>query len=446
MAEEIPPPSQPPSEPSPLVPTPGLKVQSVAPDPAAKLKKDKKPLPLLSRVRTTLKPPRNLPAAGEQVPQEEEAPKKRGPRRTPLWLKALSRLLAYAAIVGLAYLAYQQWRETQIQGALYAPGYELPKEIFIVRDFTEDLKILRQEFVLARQPFQDELKSKQESLQRVQADLSGLEERQRLIQQEIQNVKAEVETLVTNGQLSASEVWIKGGQEIEAEYELKLNEFEQRIVERAKQLGLDYKNTSSLRSPEVWVNAFRLSLYNPPKAVKSGEERIWAEDQLKLWREYEKENLAKRQKIKTEADEVKKAIGPRVTEINERVKRLQARLVEAGTETQPIIAERDLITGQVAEARASLEQQTKKYFDQLYQIPTRNILDKLTLSSRSTWEMRQLDANSKYPPGSSHLLWVQLKKDGQEFWALVPVTTELYHRTDVMISAKAFVRAQAMLE
>jgi hypothetical protein len=400
--------------------------------------KERKPLPLLARRKTKLKPPREL-VTGEGTDLS------RPRRRTPLWLKILNRVLVYAALIGMGFGAYYQFRETQVHGILTAPGYELPKEIYLVRDFTDDLRTLRGEFGLAREPYFEELKIKENALRQVSSDFAGLEERQRLIRQEIDTAKAEIGEVARQTTLKADQLWTEQAPLLDQDYEKTLNEFEQRLLGKVKALGLDYKNISPVRSPEVWVNAFRLALYDPPKTVKTGEERIWAEAQLKEWRDFEASHQLRRQTIKTEADAIKKLAGPRLEEVNLRVRRLQERLKEADLELAPIRVELEQVNGQLESSRVLLEQQTKKYFDQLYQIPTRNVIDKFAMEQGRRWQWRRLEQLPQYPPGS-YLLWLTLKKDGEDYWALVPFHTEAYKRTTIQVSDRAFVKARTILE
>ncbi len=357
-----------------------------------------------------------------------------------------ARVVAYAAIGGLGYGVYQSLRQSQVQGALSAPGYELPPQIMLVRDFSDDLKSLHDEYQLARQPYLDELKNKQDTMKQVQSDLTGLEERERLLQQEINNARSEITTIIAKGQEDAQKVWQSNGNSMESEYNQKLQEFENKIKERATQLGLDYQYDPSIRSPEVWVNAFRLALYNPPKAVKTADERAWVEGELKEWTDYEKSQDDKRQALKAQVDTIHKTIAPKVAETDDRVSHLQARIASTEEEATPLRTELEAVTGQVADAKSLVDAETKKYFGQLYEIPTHNVLDKLPLEPEGRWEMTHLEQNPKYQPGGKYLMWITLKKDGQDYWALVPFSPVQDSLLKILISDKAFVRTGSLLE
>ncbi len=342
--------------PPPSVPQPSVTKQVLG---SRTIKTDKKPQPLLSRKK--LKPPREIPSIPETVdPTTGPSRPTKSKRMVPLWLKAILRLIAYSVIVGLGVESYQVLRETRVHGALSVPGYDLPSQILIVRDFTDDLKVLHQEFSMARQPYLDEVKSKQDSLKRIQSDLAGLQERESLLQKEITNAKGEIATVISKSQADAAKIWDDNAKPMSDEHDKRLQALQNKILDRAKQLGLDFQIDSTVQSPEVWVNAFRLALYSPPKGVKTVDERIWAEDQLKEWTDFETAQEQRRQTLKGQVEEIHKSTGPKISEINDRVDHLQVRVAEAGEEVKPLREEMEMVTGQLSEAQERVEAQTKK--------------------------------------------------------------------------------------
>jgi hypothetical protein len=436
--------------------SPGDKPQpQPTPLPKAALRQDKRPLPLLSRSK--LKRPRQLDEEGSLSPTQTSTATSDAPvepeaeisllrRRLPLAVRLLLRPVAYATLVGLAYLAIHFLRQTQVQGVVQAPpGRALPQEVCLVRDFSDDIRTLRTEYRMASAPFENDMRMKRESLARVQADLAGLTQRKTLIGQQMADDQKEIEAAADSSEAEAARIWQTDGAAIDAEYAQKLAAFKQTLLDRAKELGLPLTLDDDPASPEVWVNAFRLVLYNPPPAVKAPEQRTWVEKQLTDWHAYEADLDTRRGAIKTKTDAVRQGVGSRITDAKARMDQRRQEIAEADSTSVPLQSEFDTLKTETEQAESREQQQRATYADQLTTIPSRNVIEKFPLSSDGHFSWTHLEQQAKYLPGS-YFLWAEVKNGDDRYWALVPFKVTEYSRLDLVLQSGAFVPAADLLK
>ena len=116
--------------------------------------------------------------------------------------------------------------------------------------------------------------------------MAAREERIRLIQDEIDASKAEIDTIIKQSRDATQKVWDVDGAQIDAEYTDRFNQLQKTIADRAKSLKLTYQPDPNFESPEVWANAYRLALYQVPAGVDTVKEHQWLGDQMTQWRAY----------------------------------------------------------------------------------------------------------------------------------------------------------------
>jgi len=306
----------PPPPPGPTLPPP----PAPKPAPAKENPKSgsgKAPLPLLSR--TKLRQPRDIPATSGAGPAVGRTGSLKPPRKRSIVGAIAARLAAYGILVGLGYGAVHLLRQTQVQGLVATPDYALPAQAYLIRDFSDDIRTLRTEYKMSNEPFERDLRVKQDTLTRVQSDLSGLEQRKKLIADDATRAEDEIKGILADAQLQSDAVWQKEGGALDAEYQQKLAAFRQTLLDRAQQTGVPLELDPAIAAPELWVNAYRLALYNPPAKVKAVPEREWIEKQLADWHDYDKTVDTRRDAVKAEAADVRKQISPKVDAVQARI-------------------------------------------------------------------------------------------------------------------------------
>ncbi|SDT86236.1 hypothetical protein SAMN05444156_0157 [Verrucomicrobium sp. GAS474] len=457
------------AKPEPVKPEP-VKPEPVKPAPAPPAAvspappKSRLPLPLLSRSRTTRETAASIPAGPStpvptpglstaEVPVSPapvtpaSAPKKKK-RIPPIVSRILGWILAIALIGGLAYGAVYYLRQTQMQGIIVAPDYLLPEKVAIIRDFSGDISALRVEFRSARAPFERDLAEKELNLKRIASDLAVVEQRKKLYQQEADAANAEVAAILDRARNEADAVWKNTGGALDAEYQAKTDAFIQSLVDRAAAIKLPFTlnpDANPLRSPDVWANAFRLALYNPPAPIKPVAEREWLEKQLAEWHVYEKGYDERRTAIKAQAAAIRKAVSPKMDEIRVRVDKAAADVAAAEADAAPLRDELANAKVETEGARTRIVDQRASYVAQLQDIPKRNLIQSLPVDHRGRFRWEHLEANAQFPPGN-YLLWVELKKDDQPYWAVVPFTIKEYQRLSLVLKPGAFVPALDLIK
>jgi len=375
-----------------------------------------------SRERASKSPaPRQLAAASDSPP---DGPSK--PAAAPLspGQRIAYRVGAYAALIvavlALAYLTYYFMRETRVVGeVLTKPGSGFKiQEVAVVRDFRGDLMALAQDLSEERQPLLREIKELERNLALANEDMVGKEARLQYLREDILKNQKEIENVLKEARIQAEQIWEGPGKILDEQYQSKLEETKDRIQRRADQLKLNYKPSDEFDSPEVWVNAFRLALYDAPTGVNAGQERLWAESVLREWKEYNDEWRKELAELKTQVQEIQTKPRDQITDIRRNIADLKARIARTEEEIRPLQSEIGGNQARLQEKReleASLEE--PKYKQVLQAANPQMILKAMTLDPETgRFEWNNIQADPRFEPGK-YLLWVRATREGEEYWA-----------------------------
>lgn len=394
--------------------------------------------------------PVTTPAPSSAPVTPTELPKKEVHRARPAWLRILVavtlRVLVLGVIVGLGFYSYYQLRETRLEGFVnLPPGFQL-KRVCLVRDFREDVFNLAEELAMARAPIRSDIDQLESVVTRSKADVAGRDERLRLLREEVEKADKDILGVMKEATDAGNKVWAGPGVALDAEYAQKKDEFHKRIVERATQLNIKYVDNTDFHDPEVWVNAFRLALYDVPKGINPSAEREWAEKQLNAWKKYVETYQQSTAAIKKQVDDIQTSPQGRIGEINQRIADLNQRITETEQEIAPIRAE--LKDGQTALDKLKTEQAGMEapFYKQVLEAPEGSLVLKLNfVPETNTFSWREINRDSQFPPGQ-YYLWVSaLTKDGQEYWSFVSINLYQYCTTQVIIQPGALVSVQTIL-
>jgi hypothetical protein len=436
----------------PVIPPPPVSIPAVPPVKTISLpvekqvvkpvegNRSKTPAPLLSRLKRQKAPAPHL-LEGDKASARKERPR---------WQRVVFRILIYILVIGLisgtGSLIYLNLRQTELAGVIVAPGLEI-MEVNVVRDFRNDVDELRTELFLARDPLLDQLRTNQEMEARARADVSGVGERLKLLRQEAENIRGEIESVGRDSEKATEQVWGGEDEKLNKEFEQKLKEFGQRLQTRAQQLGLKYAPNEEFALPEVWVSNYRYALYDVAKEVKTADERLWADQQLGLWRDYEKEWDTRKAQLRLKVEDLQKNAGGRINRLKERLVELEQRAGDAEIELKPLATEledRERALNEVQTAEASLDE--PKY-QQILQIPAKGVLRKVALQKDGTFRWQHIDLEEdKFKPKASYWLWIRARKGEDEAWALIPFTLERYWQTHLTIKEGMFVPVREFLK
>ncbi len=386
------------------------------------------------------------PTAGTPV----QVPKKEVQRVRPAWLKIIIavtlRLIVLGAIVGIGYYSYYTLRETRLEGFVNLPPDFQVKRVCLVRDFRQDVLNLAEELAMARAPLRSDIEQLETVVSRSKSDVAGREERLRLLREEVEKADKEILGVMKDATDSGNKIWSGPGAALDTEFSQKKEEFHKKIAERAAQLKIKYVDNTDYRDPEVWVNAFRLALYDAPKEINTGVQREWAEKELASWKKYVESYQQGMAALKKQVEEIQTSPQGRIGEINQRVNDLNQRIAETEQEIQPI--RQELKQGQEALDKLTAEQASLEspFYKQVLDAPEGSLLLKLNFdaaTNRFTW--REINRDPQFPPGEYNLWVSAIAKDGQEYWSYVKIHLYEYQTTQVILQPGAFVSVQTVL-
>jgi septal ring factor EnvC (AmiA/AmiB activator) len=352
--------------------------------------------------------------------------------------------LVAAAIGALGYTTYMMYRETRLEGIVAAPSIDLA-QVVVTRDFRAEALMLAKELAMSRAPLLSDIRQIEEAFARIRGDVAGRDERIRLLGQEVEELEKEVDTVIKEASAEARGLWETEGLAMNAEYEQKLTAFEQQLITRAEQLKVKFEPSKEYRVPEVWVNAFRLALYNAPPSVNTGAQRQWAEQQLGLWKEYCKIWDEKMAALKERIKKVQSSPKEKIDQITARRNDLRAQMAETEVEVGPLrreMEEQQQNLVRVKSEEASLE---KTFYPQLIKTVDENRLFTVPFRPEDkTFSWRRIDRMPQFPPGK-YFLWLKGYIDNEEYWSVVPFTLNSYSTTELVIYSGAFVKVSDIL-
>lgn len=360
-------------------------------------------------------PPKASKPAPLPKTRAERAKRRRLVETLIFWCAVLPLAMA-GLVLGSLYFG----RETRVEGQVIPPkGMSLNNEVWIVTDFSSYASGIAEDLAGERTPLMQEIQERREHVQRVQADVASREERIRLINEQISGAKAEIAGVVKKSRDETQAVWDGEGASIDDEYQSKMSALKQAIADRAKSLGLKYEPADTFQSPEVWANAYRLSLYEVPKGVDSNKEYQWLGEQMKTWRALQKSLDARKEALREKAAEIKTHPGPKIADLSAKIEDLQARIDTTTNEEVPLKAEMQQAQADLAQAQAADANLDDKYYKQLYSLPGGSITKHITLApnGRFTW----IDDNNFLEGEKEHRYLIfsrATRSDGRQYWSL----------------------------
>jgi peptidoglycan hydrolase CwlO-like protein len=375
-------------------------------------------------------------------PTRAERAKKRRVRGVVLFW-----VLTLATAVGLFFGILHFGRDTRVEGQIIPPnGMALNDEVWIVSNFSSLASGVADDLAKERVPLQQEIQEAQDHVQRVQADIASREERIRLIQEEVQATKDEINNIVKKSRDEMQAMWDNEGADIDHQYENKLASLKESIAERAASLKLQYAPDPAFPSPEVWANAYRLALYQVPPGVDTVKEHQWLSDQMKQWRDFEKSLDARKEQLREKAAQLKLEPAPKLADLNAKTEDLNQRIAGTQAEEEPLKAELTQAQGDLAAAQAAEASLDDKYYGQLYALPSENISYHIPVkpNGRFTWV-----PDNPFGDGEvRHLYWIfarATRADGRQYWALQQFPMEKDKTTEMTIEPGGFISTKAIL-
>jgi len=385
-----------------------------------------------------------LPTAKAPLPKTRaERAKKRRFVETVIFWAVLVPITVILLFLGSLYFG----RDTRVEGQVIPPaGMPLNNEMWIVTDFSSLASGIAEDLAAERTPLEQEIQEKQDHVERAQADVAAREERIRLIQQDIQASKDEINSLIKQSRDATQAIWDGEGAEIDSEYQARFDQLKNDIASRAKSLKLNYQPDPNFDSPEVWANSYRLALYDVPAGVDGVKEHQWISDEMKQWRDFLKTLDDRKEQLREQAAQTKLAPAPKIADLNTKILDLQQRSDSTAAEEVPLKAELQAAQDELAQAQAADAVLDDKYYKQLDALPADSITLHIPLQTngRFTW----IDGSSFAEGEKEHHYWIfsrATRADGRQYWALHPFTISKNQTVELIIEPDGFISTKAIL-
>ncbi|GAB4242316.1 MAG: hypothetical protein OHK005_06060 [Candidatus Methylacidiphilales bacterium] len=357
----------------------------------------------------------------------------------------IGAFLAALLVVALGIFIYLSLRETRVQVAITPGDIQLESEAWLVYDFSDRIDFVRADLERRKGPFKESIAEVEKNLSAAKADLAGREARMRLLREAMEQDQAEMPKTVEAQQEALRKLWAEEGPRLDREFDARQEQVNRSIRARAQELGLRLEVEEDLEAPEVYVNAFRLALYNPPKGIDATAERQWAEEQLKAWKAYE-ESFAERQNaIREQAIALRAEGAPKLEAVQERITARQVEidaLAEEMKEFQEEVARHENTKAGLLEEMQSL---SGPFISDLAQTPSEYVHARWPIENGWRIDVRRLDKEPNLPPGSYRLM-LRGNRDGEPVWAFKEFTIEEFETTQIKVSEADFTPVRSLLE
>lgn len=356
--------------------------------------------------------------------------------------------------VGLYFGTLYFARDTRVEGQVIPPpGMPITDEVWIVSNsdmqLNNSVSGIAEDLAAERTPLIQEIREKEEHVQRVQADVASREQKIHMLQAQIQKAKDDQLEIVKQARMEANALWTGPGIELDQDYDARKADLQNAIASRAKSLNLKYAPDPTYNSPEVWANAYRLALYQVPPGVDSAKEYTWLNDQMKAWRDFVKDQDEKRDQLRDQAEQIRTSPAAKLADLNTRIDELQHRIDTAQSEEQPLKPELAQAQTDLNESQSTETVLDQKYYKQLSALPGSSIIKRLPVDPYGRFSWNNLQNDSPFGAGEkSHRFWIfsrATRGDGREYWALGSFTIYKDQSLGLLILPDNFVSTKAML-
>jgi len=300
---------------------------------------------------------------------------------------------------------------------------EMPKSlagressVAIVLDSSKDLQELKAEYQLTMNPKLEMKAQMQTQLQQVESLLEKIDQESQTAELAISSVGGKFSSDLQN-------VWEKEASVLDTEFEGKRGEFLKSITDRAVKLNIPFEPQADVSSPDVWVNGFRLGLYNSSTNVNAEVERKWSEDQLLAWRKYESSWEMRMETLKTRGRQIDIQKTTEITSLQNVIPVIKQK--RAPLEAQTVQIKNDI---------AKVDEQIK-VVDEEFRVRVRPILgSRVVVKGLFDNSGRATFSNLESIQPGSYLIYSEVPgTDGQKVW-LRPFELQLLRKNEVVLT------------
>lgn len=315
----------------------------------------------------------------------------------------------------------------------------------VVYNFDGQVNQVKRDYIERRKPMDERLTIIESDLASAKADLAGREEKKRLLTLEITRLKQTIPALAQEGEEQLNRLWSEEGGNLDKRYTEQKEALHQEIEKRVQELGLKYQRNPDLDAIEVAVNAFRLSLYGAPKTVKVDDQRIFSEDLLKRWKDFEKEWAKQQLTIKDKAMVIKQSPGPKIELAQKSIETLKSDLEALNIDLASLQEEVNRRQEEEVEEQEKLRELEKPFIADLLKIPQNNILRQIPIGADGKITLRKLEKSSDLIPGD-YRIFIQAQNQGEVYWAVKTFSLSKYQKNELTIKREDFTILRDLLQ
>lgn len=424
-------------------------------------KKDETPPPVPAEIQSGEKKPESfktvppVPRLRREPKREEKRPRKvkqkvslpekeqeeKGFNLELLWLKVAAVVVALALIGGAVYFFSL---ETNVKVAVEAGDLKLYRDAFLVYDFTDRIHLLRDDYTRRKTPIDQRKNQLEANLMAAKGDYAGRLQRKKLLEDAIEQENKQIPKILEESRDKLADLWKKGGEDLDKEYERQRDSIFQAIEHRAKALQVPYEPDFEIKAPELAVNAFRLSLYGAADKVNVDAERAWAEGLLGDWKSFLEKWEKRQNAMRQESLEYRKVPGPKIERAKERIVSLKDDVRRLQPELDALQGEIQKYEGELTATSEELTKLTQPFVEELRTAYKDYVRFHFTVDEKGNVEIKDMGGESDLKEGN-YRLFLRAQKDGDEYWSFVPV--EVVNRESMAVSVRPeqFFPARQML-
>ncbi len=348
-------------------------------------------------------------------------------------------------IAGLAFFVYWMQRETSVNISVQSGELTTRGDAIVVLNFAGKLEMLRNDYFGRRTPVEEEISHIKANLSAAKGDLAGLEQRKKLLEDALEQYRAEIPEFLNESQQALDQLWNEESAALSKEYDDFKESLHQQIEDRAAELGVDYTRNTDIDAIAVAVNAYRLALYGVVKQVNVGEQRAWAEELLQQWNSFEKTWREKQSDIKKKALTIKQNPIPKISEARQRIDNLEREVEALQLDLNGLKEEVARYENNLTEATSRLQAIDKPFYEELRRIPDEFKVATFTINETGQILMPELQEHPDLSTGT-HFILVTAVKGDQEFWAIQEFEVLPYQTVEVFIEPTRFIDLKTVLE
>ena len=323
-------------------------------------------------------------------------------------------------------------------------SFVVEEEVELVRPLVSKIQLIQERFEKAKEQVGEEVENSEELLKNensfIKGRLTEIEKNKEELKEKRDIIRQEVEDKLNKRNKKVDDIWQSASQNWESAYDNKLKGFKASIAKRAKELKIEWPEKFSVEAPDIYVSAFRLGLYSLSQGiVDKSKELAWAENKLKEWYDFSAQQEAKREEIKSKAFDAQFEMDNSITDLEQQLEKINTELAKEEASLQELNEiERDKVkleSSSLMTEKTKLKQELKQLSEE-YRVAKEKRQEKQVV-------FQHLERKVKI--GDYEIL-ARAKKDGVNYWGIVPVTLKPNQTIEVVLEDKHFRSLDAILE